>query len=149
MANSYCCGIGSSGGLCPSLAGYVAGRDPGAGHPRSRVLVLAILSAVWATRSPWPDIAVGALIGAVFVRSAFLVARDARAELRSNHAQRPVAGEARDGDPRASYAVIEDGRVTLRRAAYDIERTIADLRKLRLEDDVTSRLVTILRDGAG
>jgi diadenosine tetraphosphatase ApaH/serine/threonine PP2A family protein phosphatase len=58
-------------------------------------------------------------------------------------------GQPRDGDPRASYAVIDDGRVTLKRAAYDIERTISDLRKLRLEEDVTSRLIAILREGAG
>jgi len=39
------------------------------------------------TLSPWPDIAVGAMICAVFLRSAFLVAREARAELRLNRAQ--------------------------------------------------------------
>lgn len=50
-------------------------------------------------------------------------------------------GQPRDGDPRASYAVIDDGRVTLKRAAYDVERTVGDLRKLRLEEDVTSRLI--------
>lgn len=49
--------------------------------------VLLAAFAVWMTRSPWPDIAVGALICAVFLRSAFLVAREARAELRLYHAQ--------------------------------------------------------------
>jgi diadenosine tetraphosphatase ApaH/serine/threonine PP2A family protein phosphatase len=58
-------------------------------------------------------------------------------------------GQPRDGDPRASYAVIEDGQVTLKRAAYDIERTVGDLRKLMLEEDVTNRLIAILREGAG
>ena len=42
--------------------------------------VLLAAWAVWMTLSPWPDIAVGALICAMFLRSAFLVAREARAE---------------------------------------------------------------------
>jgi Co/Zn/Cd efflux system component len=46
---------------------------------------------VWATVSPWPDIAVGSLICAVFLRSAFLVSREARAELRRIRAQ-PYVG---------------------------------------------------------
>ena len=52
----------------------------------ANVSVLLAAWAVWMTLSPWPDIAVGALICAVFLRSAFLVAREARAELRLNHA---------------------------------------------------------------
>ena len=56
--------------------------------------VLFAAWAVWATVSPWPDIAVGALICAMFLRSAFVVAREAREELRSNHAQPPVAADA-------------------------------------------------------
>ncbi len=48
-------------------------------------LVLLAALAVWATLSPWPDIVVGALICAVFLRSAFLVAREARAELRAGY----------------------------------------------------------------
>lgn len=43
--------------------------------------VMLAAGAVWMTQSPWPDIAVGALICALFLRSAFLVAREARAEL--------------------------------------------------------------------
>jgi putative phosphoesterase len=34
---------------------------------------------------------------------------------------------ALDGDPRATYAVLEDGRVEHRRVAYDVERVAADL----------------------
>jgi Co/Zn/Cd efflux system component len=49
----------------------------------ANISVLAAAWAVWMTLSPWPDIAVGALICGVFLRSAFLVARDARAELRT------------------------------------------------------------------
>lgn len=47
----------------------------------ANVSVLFAALAVWALNSPWPDIAVGALICALFLRSAFLVAREARAEL--------------------------------------------------------------------
>jgi Co/Zn/Cd efflux system component len=51
----------------------------------ANISVLLAAWAVWVTVSPWPDIAVGALICAVFLRSAFVVAREARAELRLNH----------------------------------------------------------------
>lgn len=55
--------------------------------------VLLAAWAVWMMASPWPDIAAGALIGAVFLRSAFLVAREARHELRLNHAQPGLAAD--------------------------------------------------------
>jgi len=58
-------------------------------------------------------------------------------------------GQPRDGDPRASYAVIEDGVVTLKRTAYDVERTVADLRALPLPRDITDRLTAILTHGRG
>ena len=35
-----------------------------------------------------------------------------------------------DGDPRASYVLVEDGKVTHRRVAYDIEKEAAGLREL-------------------
>lgn len=57
----------------------------------------SVLLAAWAvgvTLSPWPDIVVGALICVVFLRSAFRVAGEARAQLRSNHAQPPSAADA-------------------------------------------------------
>jgi Co/Zn/Cd efflux system component len=60
------------------------------------VLVAAL--AVWISHSPWPDVAIGALICTIFFRSAFLVAREAHLELRMNHAT-PVA---RAGAPRAA-----------------------------------------------
>ena len=56
-------------------------------------------------------------------------------------------GQPRDGDPRASFAVIEDGDVALKRVAYDVERTVRDLRGLRLPAEVADRLVFILRAG--
>ena len=43
--------------------------------------VLAATFLVWATSSAWPDILVGALICALFLRSAFVVSREARREL--------------------------------------------------------------------
>lgn len=48
----------------------------------ANVAVLVAALAVWTTRSPWPDIVVGGFICALFLRSAFLVTREARAELR-------------------------------------------------------------------
>ena len=60
----------------------------------ANVSILFAALAVWITLSPWPDIAVGALICAVFLRSAYLVAREARAELRLNHAQPLAAADA-------------------------------------------------------
>ncbi len=57
----------------------------------ANVSVLLAALAVWLTLSPWPDIVVGALICAVFLRSAFLVAREARAELGVNHPQAVAA----------------------------------------------------------
>ena len=59
----------------------------------SNVLVLLAALAVWMTFSPWPDIIVGALICAVFFRSAYLVAHEARADLRINHARPPSSME--------------------------------------------------------
>jgi len=56
-------------------------------------------------------------------------------------------GQPRDGDPRASYAVIEDGDVQLKRVAYDIEQTVRDLGALGLSGDVTDRLTSILKTG--
>jgi diadenosine tetraphosphatase ApaH/serine/threonine PP2A family protein phosphatase len=36
-----------------------------------------------------------------------------------------AVGQPRDGDPRAQYAIWQDGRITFRRAAYDIAATCA------------------------
>jgi putative phosphoesterase len=58
-------------------------------------------------------------------------------------------GQPRDGDRRAAYAVIEDGNVTLKRVAYDIERTVRDLKRLPLDGSVVDRLTAILQAGKG
>jgi cation diffusion facilitator family transporter len=60
----------------------------------ANISVMVAAWAVWMTHSPWPDIAVGALICVVFLRSAFLVAREARAELKPNHTRPPAAADA-------------------------------------------------------
>ncbi|PWU20537.1 MAG: hypothetical protein C5B48_12410 [Candidatus Rokuibacteriota bacterium] len=56
-------------------------------------------------------------------------------------------GQPRDGNPLASYAVIEDGVPELRRAAYDVERTVRDLRSLPVPVAITDSLVSTLRNG--
>lgn len=56
----------------------------------ANVSVLLAAGAVWMTLSPLPDKLVGGLICAVFFRSAFLVAREARAELRRKGRAEPV-----------------------------------------------------------
>jgi len=52
----------------------------------ANVSVLLAAWAVWRTHSPWPDMVVGALICALFLRSAFVVGREAQAQLRPEHA---------------------------------------------------------------
>jgi len=38
-------------------------------------------------------------------------------------------GQSRDGDPRASYVIIEDGQVQFKKVAYDIDETLRLLKK--------------------
>jgi putative phosphoesterase len=56
-------------------------------------------------------------------------------------------GQPRDGDPRAAYAIIEDGRVELKRVAYDIEAAVRALRDAELPPDAAALAETILRSG--
>ncbi len=51
-------------------------------------------------------------------------------------------------DPRACYAVIVDGEPTLKRASYDVERTVADMKACGLPEDVVRSLESLYR-GAG
>jgi putative phosphoesterase len=53
-------------------------------------------------------------------------------------------GQPRDFNPRASYAVIEDGKATIKRVRYDIEKTVKDLERSSLPKDVIRELVSIL-----
>jgi putative phosphoesterase len=57
-------------------------------------------------------------------------------------------GLPRDGDPRASYAVLDDGEPRLRRMAYDVSRTVDDLWKWGLPQDVARSLERIYRSGS-
>ncbi len=65
----------------------------------ANVAVLAAAGAVWITASPWPDVAVGALICTLFLRSSFFVAREARAQLRASHPS-PELSRSHPQDPK-------------------------------------------------
>jgi putative phosphoesterase len=55
------------------------------------------------------------------------------------------AGSAFDGDPRASYLLVEDGRAEVRRVEYDVEREAADLEEVGYPD--AARLGEMRRRG--
>ena len=54
-------------------------------------------------------------------------------------------GLPRDSGGKANYAVYEQGAVTLKQVAYDVEATIADLRRGPLSTAVVERLAALLR----
>jgi predicted phosphodiesterase len=54
-------------------------------------------------------------------------------------------GLARDGGGEACYAVLEEGRVTLKRVPYDVDRTVALLRAASLPLAVIEALERVLR----
>lgn len=56
-------------------------------------------------------------------------------------------GQPRDGDPRAAYAVIEDGRIELKRVAYDLDDAIARIKASILPDRAKTMLAESLRHG--
>jgi putative phosphoesterase len=56
-------------------------------------------------------------------------------------------GQPRDGDPRAAYAIWEDGKIELKRVPYDVEATIAHLQTLQMPDTVQSFAERVLRHG--
>lgn len=56
-------------------------------------------------------------------------------------------GQPRDGDPRASYAVIEDYNVELKRVEYPIEDTVATIEASSLSDGVKQMLIDVFRKG--
>jgi putative phosphoesterase len=53
-------------------------------------------------------------------------------------------GQPRDFNPRASYAVIDNGTPYIRRVTYDIERTVKDLEKSSLPKHLTGKLISML-----
>ena len=56
-------------------------------------------------------------------------------------------GQPRDGDPRASYAVIQDYKVELKRVEYPIEETIAVIQASGLSDADKGLLMEVFRRG--
>ncbi len=54
-------------------------------------------------------------------------------------------GLPKDGDPRAEYAVFDDGRIDLRRVAYDTDRAVHRVAALPLTDDQRQRLTHLIR----
>jgi putative phosphoesterase len=56
-------------------------------------------------------------------------------------------GQPKDGDPRAAYAVWQDGEVTLRRIEYDIEETVRAYTDTQLDAADVAALAHVLRTG--
>jgi predicted phosphodiesterase len=56
-------------------------------------------------------------------------------------------GQPLDGDPRAAYAIWQDGDITFHRAAYDVEETVRAYESLDLDKHVKRQLVDGLRAG--
>ena len=56
-------------------------------------------------------------------------------------------GQPRDGDPRAAYAVIDDGRVELKRIDYPIAETIARVERSPLPDRAKAMLGASYTEG--
>ncbi len=56
-------------------------------------------------------------------------------------------GQPRDGDPRASYAVIENGRVEIRRVEYDIDLTVRRMQEAGIEAELVELAEFVLRTG--
>jgi putative phosphoesterase len=57
-------------------------------------------------------------------------------------------GQPRDGDPRVSFAVIEDFKVELKRIEYPIEETVRTVNESLLPDLAKDMLVDIFRTGS-
>lgn len=56
-------------------------------------------------------------------------------------------GQPKDGDPRAAYAVHENGACRFGRMPYDVERTIAELQATGADRDAVADLSLLLRTG--
>jgi putative phosphoesterase len=56
-------------------------------------------------------------------------------------------GQPRDGDPRAAYAMIVDGRIELKRIRYPVEETIAHVAASRLPERAKQMYCESLRLG--
>jgi putative phosphoesterase len=56
-------------------------------------------------------------------------------------------GQPRDGDPRAAYAVIEDNKIELKRVAYPVEETVAQIEASPLPERAKQLLTHCARFG--
>ena len=56
-------------------------------------------------------------------------------------------GQPRDGDPRAAYAIIENGRVEFHRVPYDIDRTLQHMRDSHIDENTIAIAESVLRTG--
>ena len=56
-----------------------------------------------------------------------------------------AVGQMRDRDPQAGYTIEEDGTLTHYRVPYDIERVIADLDRIGLEEAFKARWVNFIK----
>ena len=56
-------------------------------------------------------------------------------------------GQPRDGDPRCSYAIIENGEVTLRRVEYDIDAAVTQMKQAGLDGEALRTAESMLRTG--
>jgi putative phosphoesterase len=56
-------------------------------------------------------------------------------------------GQPRDGDPRCSYAIIEDGNVEIRRVEYDIDAAVDQMKQAGLDGPALELAESMLRTG--
>ncbi|MDA1014619.1 MAG: metallophosphoesterase family protein [Planctomycetota bacterium] len=56
-------------------------------------------------------------------------------------------GQPRDGDPRSSYVIIEDGRVEFRRIDYDIDAAVQSMRDAGMAPQLVEMSENVLRSG--
>src|SRR5262245_55803485 len=56
-------------------------------------------------------------------------------------------GQPRDGDPRASYAVLENFKVELKRVEYPVEDTVRSVEECDLPNAAKARLIEVYRTG--
>jgi putative phosphoesterase len=57
-------------------------------------------------------------------------------------------GQPRDGDPRASYAIIEDFKVELKRLEYPVEDTVKVIQDSPLPEPARDQLIEVFRTGS-
>lgn len=56
-------------------------------------------------------------------------------------------GQPRDGDPRISYAIVENGTVTLKRQEYDIQAAIRQMETAGLSGETLEMASSVLLNG--